>query len=573
MKVMQRRAMAAVALTLCGLSAPAALQAQSRNGPTADTPRLLVAVFAGNDRLAGVQVAEAVRTRISNSVNPRFLYVIPKTDITNYLESSGYKADSSLGPTDLKELAKLLRADEILFGIVTKTASGLRVEPRMLLARDPSVAQPLPAMTVASPNDAARDTERNFTEARKQLQDNRACENALRDQKYPAAVAAANAGIAKYPNSTIARTCLASAYQAMKLPPDSILRVAEEIRRLDPRNAWGHRFAFGAYQSKNEPENAVRALITLMSLEPWNTTLQGQVIAELAKLGKPDIALPLVDSLLMANPADPQLLKQKWLLSLAAAAAADSASASARFEQAFMAGEAMVRVDTTLADSTYYSRQLAAAATASPQRGAEFAARAVQRFPNNAELWAIKAQVERKAGQLQMAEQSIRRAIAIDPKFPSARLLQAQLFVEMNMPDSTVAITRAAVAAGEDPKTWAAMLLGPTQAAFKKAQETKAKEDYEKALALAEESDKLAQSETAAFFIGVAAFQIGLDALQAAQKPKSCPLARQAQDMFVKTTIAMPRGGRVEPNTARQILGYVAQYSPSADQMVKAYCK
>jgi tetratricopeptide (TPR) repeat protein len=570
---MQRRAMAAVALTLGSLSAPAALQAQSRNGPTADTPRLLVAVFAGNDRLAGVQVAEAVRARISNSVNPRFLYVIPKTDITNYLESSGYKADSSLGPTDLKELAKLLRADEILFGIVTKTASGLRVEPRMLLARDPSVAQPLPAMTVANPNDAARDAERNFTEARKQLVDNRNCENALRDQKYPAAVAAANAGIAKYPNSTIARTCLASAYQAMKLPPDSVLRVAEEIIRLDPRNAWGYRFAFGAYQSKNEPEKAVRALITLMSLEPWNSTLQGQVIAELAKLGKPDVALPLVDSLLIGNPADPQLLKQKWLLSLAAAAAADSASAPSRFEQAFVAGEAMVRIDTTLADSTYYSRQLAAAATASPQRGAEFAARAVQRFPNNPELWAIKAQVERKAGQLQMAEQSIRRAISLDPKFPSARLLQAQLFVEMNMPDSTVAITRAAVAAGEDPKTWAAMLLGPANAAVRKAQESKMKEDWEKALALAEESDKLAPSAHAAFFIGIASFQIGIDALQAAQKPKSCVLARQAQDMFVKTQIAMPRGGQVDKTVAAQMLGYVQQYAPSAEQMVKAYCK
>ena len=573
MKVMQRRALNAVALTLGVLSAPAALDAQSRNGPTADTPRLLVAVFAGNDRLAGVQVADAIRSRIGNSVNPRYLYVIPKTDITNYLESSGYKADSSLGPTDLKELAKLLRADEILFGIVTRTPTGLRVEPRMLLARDPSVAQPLPILTVASPNDAARDTERHFTEARKQLADNRACENALRDQKFPAAVAAANAGIAKYPNATIARTCLASAYGAMKLPPDSILRVTNEITRLDPRNAWGPKLAIGAYQEKKDSESAVRALITLMSLEPWNSTLQQQVIAELAKLGKPDVALPLVDSLLMQNPSDPQLLRQKWFLALAAAAAADSTTAPARFEQALAAGEAMVRVDTALADSAYYSRQLAAAASASPQKGAEFAARAVQRFPNNPELWAIKAQVERKAGQLQMAEQSIRRALSLDPKYPSARLLQAQLFVEMNMPDSAVAITRAAIAAGEDAKTWGQMLLAPTQSAFRTAQETKKPEDYEKALTLAEESDKHSPTPTAKFFIGVSSFFVGADALQAAQKPKSCPLARRAQDMFVKTQIAMPAGGSIDAATARQILGYVAQYAPSADQMVKAYCK
>jgi tetratricopeptide (TPR) repeat protein len=313
-------------------------------------------VFAANDRVSGVTMADAIRTRISNSVNPRFLYVIPKTDITNYLESSGYKADSSLGPSDLKELSKLLRADEVVFGHVTRTASGYRVEPRLLLARDPTVGQPLPTLNVANPNDAARDIERSVQEARKQLVDNRACENALRDQKNMAAVAAANAGIAKYPQATMVRICLASAYQAMKLPPDSILRVADEIRRIDPKNSWGHRFAFTAYQAKNDPENAIRALITLLSLEPQNSTLQGQVIAELAKLGKPSVAIPIVDTLLLQNPGDPQLLRQKWLLTLAAAAAADSASAPGWFEQAFAAGEVMIRADTSLADSTYYSR-------------------------------------------------------------------------------------------------------------------------------------------------------------------------------------------------------------------------
>ena len=573
MKVMQRRAMAAVAFALATLGAPAALSAQTSRGPTQDTPRILVAVFASNERTAGVQVADAVRTRVQNGANPRFLYVIPKNDIVNYLESSGYKADSSLGPSDLKELAKLLRADEILFGQVTRTAAGYQIEPRLLLARDPTVAQPLPPVTVREPDDAAREVERALEAARRQLADNRACENALRDQNYPRAIAAANEALKKYPNATMARTCLASAYQAMKLPPDSILRVAEEIRRLDPKNSWGARFAFGAYQAKNEPENAVRALITLMSLEPWNTQLQQQVIAELAKLGKPAVAIPLVDSLLMSNPGDPTLLRQKWLLSLAAAASADSAAAPGLYEQALAAGESMIRTDTALADTTYFGRQIAAAAAVSPQRGAELAARAVQKFQNNAEFWAIKAQLERRAGQLQSAEQSIRRSLSINPAQPNARLLHAQLFVDLGMPDSAVAISRAAVAAGEDAKTWGAMLLGPTQAAFKKAQETKANEDFEKALALAEESDKLAQSETAAFFIGAAAFSLGINLLQEAQKPKSCPLARRAQDLLVKTQINMPRGGRIDPSTAGQILGYVNQYRPAAEQMVKSYCK
>ena len=573
MKVMQRRASAAVALTLGFLSAPAALSAQTSRGPTQDTPRILIAVFSANERLAGVQVADAVRSRISNGANPRFLYVIPKNDIVNYLESSGYRADSSLGPSDLKELARLLRADEILYGQVTRTAAGYVIEPRLLLARDPTVAQPLGSFTVREPDDASRDIERALEAARKQLEDNRACENALRDQNHMRAVAAANEGIREYANATMVRICLASAYQAMKLPPDSLLRVAEEISRLDPRSSWAARFKYAAYDAKGDKENAVRALITLMSLEPWNTQLQRDVVAALANLGKPLVAIPLVDTLLMSNPGDPTLLRQKWLLSLAAASGADSITAPSLYEQALAAGEKMVNSDTSLADTTYYERQIAAAALVSPQRGAELAARAVGKYPNNAEFWALRAQLERKAGQLQQAEQSIRRAIAINPSQPNARLMHAQIFVELNMPDSAVAMARAAIAAGEDPKTWGAMLLGPTQAAFKKAQETKLNEDYEKALALAEESEKASPSPAAKFFIGASAFTLGLNILQEANAKKNCAMSRRAQDLMTKVQINMPGGGSIEPKTAQQILGYAAQYSTNADQMVKAYCK
>lgn len=574
MKVMQRRATIAVALTLGFLSAPAALLAQSRRAlPDANTPRLLVAVFASNDRSSGVQAADAIRTRIQSNANVKQLYVIPKTDITNYLESSGYKADSSLGPSDLKELAKLLRADEVLFGTVTRSPSGIRIEPRLLLARDVSLAQPLPMVEAANPPDAARVIERSLNEARKQLADNRACENHIRDKAFVKAIASANAGVAKYPNATLARLCLASAYQEMKLPPDSVLRVTDEIRRIDPKNSFALRLAYGAHSARGDPENAVRALVGLLALEPTNPTLQGQVVSELAKLGKPSVAIPIVDELIRQNPGDPQLLRQKWLLLFAAAAADTGTSRSALFAQGVSAGEEMVKADTTLADSVYFSRQIIAGNAAVPPRGLEFASRAVQKYPNSAEFWALKANAERKAGQLQMAQQSLVRALTIDPKYPNGNLLLAQIFVEQNQPDSAVAVTRRTVAAGEDPKTWGAFLLAPTQAAFKVAQESKSVPDYEKALTLAQESDKLSQSATAKFFVGVSAFSIGIDALQQAQKPKSCPMAKKAQDMFFLTMTNMPAGGSVDANVASQILGYVAQYSPAADQMVKQYCK
>jgi predicted Zn-dependent protease len=582
-KVTQRRAVIAVALTLGFLSAPVALLAQTRSAaPSADTPRLLVAVCASNDRLSGVQAADAMRTRIQSGANVRQLYVIPKADITNYLESSGYKADSSLGPSDLKELAKLLRADEVLFCTVTRTASGMRVEPRLLLARDVSLGQPLPAVDAANPADMARQIERSLQEARKQLVDNKACENSLRDRAYDKAIAAALAGIAKYPNATLARLCLASAYQEKKLPPDSVLRVTDEVRRIDPKNSFALRLAYGAYDAKNDQENAVRTLVALLKLEPTNQSLQSQVVGALAKLGRPSIAIPIVDTLLLQNPGDPQLLRQKWLLTLQAAAGADSAARPGLIEQAVKSGEEMVRADTMLADSTFFARQIVTALAWSPVRGSEVAARAVQKFPNIAEFWALKAQAERKAGQLQMAQQSLTRALSIDPKIQAGNLLLAQIYVETNQPDSAVAVARRAIASGEDAKTWGAFLLAPTQAAFKAAQASQSTADYQRALTLAQESDKLSQSATAKFFVGVASFQIGIDAVREADvvqrqkrpdKAKICTFARTAQDMFLLTQVNMPAGGSVDANTAKQILTYVAQYAPAADQMVKQNCK
>jgi len=580
-KVTQRRATIAVALTL-GLASPAALMAQMRGvGPNPDTPRLLVAVFTSNPRTAGVQAADAIRTRVSNLANVKQLYVIPKKDIDTYLESSGYPVDSSLGMTDLKELAKLLRADEVVAGLVTRNATGaMRVEPRLMLARDPALAQPLPTVEVANANDAARAIEKTLNEARKQLADNKACENAIRDQKWAEAKAAANAGILKYPNATIARLCLANVFVAMAgtkdsllAPADSVLKVTDEIRRIDPKNSQALRFAYSAYERKGDGENAVRALVALLALEPNNPTLQGQVVSALAKLGKPSVAIPIVDTLILQNPGDPQLLRQRWLLHLAAAAADSGDLQKTEFGKAVQAGEEMVKADTLLADSVYYERQIIAGNAMVPPRGLEYASKAVQKFPNSAGFWASKANAERKAGQSQMAIESMKRALSINPKMPNGNLLLAQIYLDLNQTDSAVAVARRAVATGEDAKTWGAFLLGPTGTAVKTAQETKDLVIYERALALATTSDSLSQSPYAKFFKGVSSFSIGIDALQNAQKPKSCVLARKAQDMFVIVMTNMPAGGQVDANTAKTILGYTTQYSPVADQMVKQYCK
>jgi tetratricopeptide (TPR) repeat protein len=582
-KVMQRRATIAVALSL-GLSAETIAQTRPGMGPGPDTPRLLVAVFSSPDRLAGVQVADALRSRVTSAVNIRTLYVVPKENIVQFLESSGYRADSSLGMADLKELGKQLRADEIVMGSVVREGTGFKVEPRLLYAGDPRYAQPLPAVSGAA-NDIARQTERSLQDARKQIPDFKACQNHLRSSAHAQAIAAANAGIAKYPNAVMARLCLANAFVAMKLP-DSTLRVVNEVLRLDPLSLMGHTFAYDAYSTKGEGENAVRSLMAMQKLDPGNQTLITNIITELGRMGAAERALPIVDTLLLQNPGDPQLLRNRWTLTTAAASAATDTVVRRRlFGEAITAGENMVRGDTTLTDSTYFARQIGSATGAgNAAKALEYASRATQKLPRNVGFWVIRADLERRAGQLDQALLSMRQAMSIDPRTPNANVFIATIYIDQRRPDSAVAIARRAIAAGEDSRTWGTFLLAPTNAAVSEAQRKENADSvqyWERALALAQEAHRLAPQPTSFFLVGVSAFQIGVHALQQlseaskAKRPdhaRLCTLGKRIQDMWLITQTHMPQGGAIDRNTAGQVLGAVNQYSGNVDQVISTSC-
>jgi tetratricopeptide (TPR) repeat protein len=629
-KLMQRRATTAVALALGCAGAPSLAEAQPgrtrMNMPGADTPRLLVSVCSAGEKILGVQMADALRGRMSSTSNPRQLFIITKEQIVGFLESSGYKADSSLGLTDLKELAKGLRADEITGCDMTRNASGAhRIEPRLMWAVDPGYSQPLPVIETSNLVDAARQIEKTVLEARKQFPDFKACRNHISGAFIDKAIASARLGITKYPNATIARTCLVNAFRENK-QLDSALKVIEEIRRIDSKNKVATQMAFLTYKDLADQEKdtvkqegyreqSVRALVELLGTDPGNPTLTNTVVNELGKIGKPAIALPIIDTLLSRNPGDPLLLRQRWLMSLAAAAAVpreDTVARRAAFSNAITAGEDMIKSDQALADSGYYFRQVAAAIAVSPQKTIEYTSKSLQKFPNNHDNWWYKANAERNAGQVQAAQQSMARLLALNPKYPNASVMLGQLFIDQRMFDSAVVLARRSVAAGEPRETWGRFLVGPTNAQYQLAaaadqaatadstnreRRLQATAEFEATLALAQESDKMAPTAQSKFFIGVASFQIGyamvnrVQATQAAMTkaqgskppPKAaeiatmrasmCTDAKRAQDMFLLTMVNMPAGGSVEPRVAQQLLGATGQMSPFAEQAATTFCR
>ena len=564
---------ASLAVALIASTAPAVARAQRGQAPGPDTPRILVTNFRG-DREAGVKLADAIRDRIGNEFSARTLYATPKKDIENTLKQSGYPSDSALSPNDAKELAKLVRADEIIDGSVTKTPTGYRVQSRFFLPRDVSLAQPLLTAETNDLGDVAKQIVKEYDNALKQLQANRECENDIRDGKIDAAIAAARKGIQQYPRATLARLCLASAYQAIKGSADSstkswwadsVIAVTKEVTQLDPRSKIAYTLQYDAYKVKNDTTNFLNSLIGMMNADPSNTSLRESVIAELVTLGKAEMAVPSAKQLVTENPGDPQYARTYWLVLRAAN----------NYKESVPAGIAYVALDSAAADSNYFFRQVAdLRADSAYAKAAEFAATGIAKFPKSGTLWLQKAQNERSAGQLPAAKASLQRALELDPKASGANLLLAQIYVDLNQPDSAVAAVKADAAIDPSGKARdAQFLLGIGLTGYKAGVASKNVADFQKALGILQASDELNPTPEAKFYSAVSAFSVLQQLGASLPTSKSCTDAKLGQDMLVVVSTNMPQGGSVSPDAAKQILSAVPQYQAFFDGSAKRYCK
>src|SRR5258708_38724299 len=114
---------------LVATAIPSVAGAQRQQMPGPDTKKVLVTAFRG-DIEGGVRAADEIRNRIASEFSIRQLMPNSKKDIETTLVQSGYRPDSALSPNDIKELGKLVRADEVIDGTVQKTGAGYKVSAR-----------------------------------------------------------------------------------------------------------------------------------------------------------------------------------------------------------------------------------------------------------------------------------------------------------------------------------------------------------------------------------------------------------------------------------------------------------
>jgi len=533
--------------------------AGAQKGPV---ERVMIPTLQSADKDLGVQAAEAIRNRLTKESNVRELIVVPKADINNSLQSSGYSTTEALAPGDAKALASLVRAAQYLDGSVSRTPTGYKIDARLVLSRDMTRGQVLPSAQAAKLDDAANQIAKAIKAARQQVPAEEQCHNNSSQGNYQAAIAAARAELARNPNANIVGVCLAQAYARAKME-DSAVAVAERIRTNDPRNITALRLLVEVYQSRQDPRG-LDALASLAAADPTNIRQIQDVVNEFARAGQAPRAIPLVRDLLQNNPGDPQLLNLAWLVYLNAK----------DFQGAINVGNELVRVDTAAATADYYTRLAGAYAGLNQlDKAAEAAARGAAKFPNDANLLLYNASALLKANQPQQAIDAARKALTANPKLENGYLILAQAQGQLNQPDAVAATIQDAQRNGVNKTILAQLALQQGNTLFKAAQASKDRADFQRAIRFLALSDTLEASADAKFLIGASAFSVGQSATIEANERKNCALARTARDSFTLAQANLPAGGQKFPNEAAQLLTAIPQFTPAVDNMITRFCK
>jgi tetratricopeptide (TPR) repeat protein len=564
----QSRVTAVIAAMFLG-GFPFVSEAQLTRPPNPNAPMLVVLTFKSADKKQGVDFAETVRDRITGDVSYRDLQVQSKANIDATLQASGYDMTAPLTEGDANLLAKQLRADEYIEGTINKVGTGFTAEAWMVMTFDQNFVQPLGTFTGAKTSDVASQISKAFQAAHKVLDDVNKCRSARREDKAADANAAAAAGIAKYQKSTLLRICQMQTMVDTKKPPADLLKVAQDLLTLDPKSKFALQAEVDAYDQLGDKDKKIATLANLLAADPTNSKLQQTVTYELAAAGKYDVALPIIKKAVEDNPGDVTFTKLYWQLLYAVK----------DYKTMATVGEEMVKMDTSFADTTYYDRTIDAyRMDSSWAKAAESAAHATSKYPKRADYWAQRGQLELKAGQVQPAVTSLKRALEIDPKIAGARMLIISSLVDATQYDSAMVAMHEAVKAGENADLIGQFALSIGGKLFKLANDENPKTipSWQKVLPYVSYADSVSSDRntknTAQFEMGVSHYYISTLMYSDVVAQKNCDGAKQVQDYLIAASSELQHGGATQPAAVAQLMPAIQQMTDAVGKAVTVFC-
>ena len=596
----------AVALTI-GVATTAT--AQQLAAPQQPTVRLLVLPFMAPsaDSATTIALADAVRDRVNQLVKSKVM-VVPKAKLCEALQQSGFPCNGLLDDQQARQLARFLQVHAYVTGTFEKNGSNLTADVQMIDIGSSGIAGRFTA-TNGNPGTAAALAEtvaQKIATTVRVSEQVRACYEDRKKGQFARARADAQKALVIDPNSTAAWLCIATIYEAQRMPVDSIIAANERALKGDSLNGTALQNLGQLYQQKGDTLKAMDAFVQQLRGEPRNTQRRLQIAQLLRQMKQYDRAIALLDEGLKVQPGDAQLLDMKLTI----------CTEASNFRCALDVWVAKFDHDTALrGDTTFLKPALGAAQqVADTQALLKFTEAAVHHFPNNPVYIRARAGAFELAGKTDSALVYYKKALAVDPNDVGTSLQIAKAIVDVVVWDTAMANRLKGDTAG----------LNRARAAF--AQKLDSARSYLRpglsspdstqrlaaSVIMLTAGSKLAQAgaypaaynwldslltiigptpRTPADTLGPkhqvrinASFWYGLSSVLTLNGPyqqmtkakgaSRCVEAHAVFDRLTRTKTALLLGRRVHPPTADQMLGFVAQYEKAKPSVQAAFkCK
>ena len=565
--------------------------------PTEKLLLLPLAVKTPADSGASIATMDAARARLEQLAKYKVL-VIPKAKLCDALKASDFACDVLLDDAQALLLARFLNVNAYTIGTLERS-SGLVAHIRV---RDIGSSGYAALFTVSSGNpataaalgEAIAQKLNAIVRAGEQVRD---CNDLRQKSQFAKALEAARKALATEPNLPGAHLCVATVYEAQRMPVDSQLAAYHRAAALDSLNGTAWENIARLYQQKGDTLKAIDAYIHELHGEPQNTPLR-LGIAELLRLQKQyQQAVNLLDEGLARNAADQKMAESKLRICL-----------EGELWRCVVDGfvQQLKNDSTRQADSSFLKSAIGAAQQISDtEHLLLFAHTATRHFPKHAPFWeALGAAFDLK-GQRDSSVWAYKQAFAIDPNRYNTALLIAKTIVEGTVYDTAHAppksdsvilkayrnafadkldsarayVTKALASPDSNLRVSAAVIL--LQGGQKIAQTQAYDRAYpwlDQALQLVpprSPADTLGPRQqirvNASFWYGVSSVTPLFSQYSTMVKSKDCGEAKRINDWLTRTKDALVLGARVHPPTANTMLQNVTKLEAIMPQVKKQF--
>ena len=570
------------------------------------TEKLLVLPLTASsaDSATSIALSDAIRERIAALAKYKVL-VITKAKLCEALTASGFPCDGLLDDQQARQLARFLQVQAYVTGSLTRNGSTLTANVRVIDISSSGLAATF-TVTNGNPGTVAALAEtisqRINTIIRAGEQARECTQNRQRGQ-FARALAAAQKALAIDPTSAGANLCIATVYEAQRMPVDSIIAASNRVLIGDACNSTAWENVARGWQQKGDTLKAVDAFIGGLDCDPRNTSRRLAIAQLLRQMKEHQRAVDLLDAGLKLTPADQQMLEMKTRICIE----------GSLWKCAVQGLAQQLQHDSALGKDTSFLNTAIGAAQSAPDTQAllRFTEVAVRNFPTSIRFLKARGGAFEMAGMVDSALVVYKKTLALE----QGNDVSLSLLIAKTIVDHAVFDAKGLVA----PRDSAA--LRPLQQAF--AEKVDSARPYlhpglvssdttqrlTAAVIMLTGGSKIAQAaayDRAYIWLDTllqviaprssvdtvgprhqvrvnASFWFGLSSVLTLSKPYQemtklkasdplrCEKAKAIFDRLDRTRTTLTLGRRVHPPTADQMLGFVRQYEQARESVRRAF--